>query len=120
LTADIEAARAKADTNAALAKRLEPALQRVLDQLASHGRLDAPGSDLAPAAVSARPSARPGTPAEMAASMRALEKWWATGMGQTLRELKCSPRPVHARSAAWTGPAGRQLHNDIARILSRM
>jgi hypothetical protein len=116
----IEAARMKADTHVRLLAGLESPLLRVLELLVARRSAEALEPDLTSAAVPARSGARRGTPAEMRESTLALEKWIATGLGQTARELKLALRAVHARSESWSGPAARQLHIDLGRALSRL
>jgi hypothetical protein len=119
-TPEIDAARTKAESHTKLVERLEPALLRVLDQLVARRASGAPELDLAPSQPSGRPPVRRGTPGEMRESMLATEKWVATGTGQTARDLKRALGAVHTDSERWNGPAARQLHNDLGRVLSRL
>lgn len=117
-TPEIAAARSKADTHFGVLQALEQPLFRLLDQLGDQRKDDTP-LNLDPAPLPAEPVTKPGLPLEMRESILRLEKWTVDTTVGRLRELKEALRALERRTASWTSVAGRQLHNDIERFLSR-
>lgn len=110
---ETDQAKSKLGVHANLLTRLQPSLLRVLDQLQPLRPTSAPPLYLQPSPLPAEPPIAPAT-------LLVIAKWMATETARHVREIKLTFIAIHKRSQPWTDPAGRQIHSDIGRLLSRL
>jgi hypothetical protein len=112
-SSEADEAQSKLDVHANLLTRLQPSLLRVLDQLQPLRPTSAPPLDLQPSPLPTEPRIAP-------AALLVIANWIATETARHIRETKLTFIAIHKRSQPWTDPAGRQIHSDIGRLLSRL
>jgi hypothetical protein len=112
-SSETDEAQSKLRVHANLLTRLQPSLLRVLDQLQPLRPTNASSLDLQPSPLPAEPRIAP-------AALLVIARWMATETARHVREIKLTFIALHKRSQPWTDPAGRQIHSDIGRLLSRL